>query len=584
MTHKITFVHAPNILYDQNYGVALVPLWAYTLAAHLPDSWHAEVFNTQIDSGLNSKGAADVFAFSGLNKDVDSIRAAHATIKSQHPNSIFIIGGPMVWSLKQEGKIALVDYFDYLFILDGEKTLPEFLDWVADGSQREYPKEIQADRFPISDAKAIDFDLLRPKIKKYYGAMVEVSRGCPFLCEFCDVRVLPGNNRANNKDPAIIVEELDQYAKSGITQVQFVCDNFIGDIKWARECVNAIIEWKERTGSNISIFTWLTINLYKNHELMTKMRLAGFSIFNIGIESVNSNSLLETAKVQNNAVVLEKAVKTINSYGFLIIPGFIFGFDSDTETVFDDTLNFYVDTGLVGGEPAFLYGLAGTPLYKRLERSGRLIKKGNDEAAVRKGNVGIERRIETNVKYLLDSDFLAQGFVSFMKTYLSADYQFSRFKKHMEIIRDYGNYIEPPDSGGYASISDYLKKQALDLENLKMLLARIWYILSRPSIFWAILKGKLLTYKLSKKYAGMGVHFNFWVYVWTNMGMKNSDLKREHIYLESVDKDYNFSDYALAEEGKMTAQSKLYGDEKTEQQARYTNKALESILAKHRAQ
>jgi hypothetical protein len=68
------------------------------------------------------------------------------------------------------------------------------------------------------------------------------------------------------------------------------------------------------------------------------------------------------------------------------------------------------------------------------------------------------------------------------------------------------------------------------------------------------------------------------------MGMKNSDLKREHIYLESVDKDYNFSDYALAEEGKMTAQSKLYGDEKTEQQARYTNKALESILAKHRAQ
>ena len=581
MVRKITFVHSPHILYDQNYGVALVPLWAYTLAAHLPDGWQAEVFNTQIDKGLASIGAADVFAFSGLNKDLDTIRAAFSVVKKRHPDAIFVVGGPMVWSLKQEGKISLLDYFDNIFVLDGEKTLPEFLRRVAEGSHKEYSKEIQADRFPISEAKPIDFDLLRPTVKKYYGAMVEVSRGCPFLCEFCDVRVLPGNNRSNNKDPAIIVQELDQYAKSGITQVQFVCDNFIGDIKWARECVDAIIEWKERTGSNISIFTWLTINLYKNHELMAKMRHAGFAIFNIGVESVNSNSLLETAKVQNTAVKMEEAVKTIHSYGFLIIPGFIFGFDSDTEAVFDDTLQFYVDTGLVGGEPAFLYGLAGTPLYKRMERSGRLIKTGEDEAAVRKGNVGVERRIETNIKYLLDSDFLANGFVAFMKTYLSADYQFLRFEKHMKIIAEYGNYIDPPDSGGYASISDYLKKQAFNAENLRMLLTRIWYILSRPTVFWAILKGRMLTHKLSKKHAGLDVHFNYWAYVWTNMAMKNGDLKREHIHLQSVDKDYDFSDYVLADENKMTADSKLHGDEKTEQQARYTNKALETILQQY---
>tara|TARA_B100002003_G_C13853736_1_gene418333 strand:+ start:228 stop:665 length:438 start_codon:yes stop_codon:yes gene_type:complete len=107
MSYKITFVHSPHILYDQNYGVALVPLWAYTLAAHLPGGWQATVFNTQIEKGLNRIAAAEVFAFSGLNKDLDTILAAYRVVKACHPNAIFIVGGPMVWSMKQEGKISL---------------------------------------------------------------------------------------------------------------------------------------------------------------------------------------------------------------------------------------------------------------------------------------------------------------------------------------------------------------------------------------------------------------------------------------------------------------------------------------------
>ncbi len=39
MTHRITFVHAPKIRYDQNYGTLFSPLWAYMLAAHVPDGW-----------------------------------------------------------------------------------------------------------------------------------------------------------------------------------------------------------------------------------------------------------------------------------------------------------------------------------------------------------------------------------------------------------------------------------------------------------------------------------------------------------------------------------------------------------------
>ena len=572
-------MHAPRIEYDQNYGVTLVPLWAYTLAAHIPESWAAEVVNTQIDPTLGSVNASDIFAFSGLNKDLGTVRAAYDVIKSRFPDAIYVVGGPMTWSMEQEGKIDLLNYFNHIFIMDGEETLPRLLMALDNGDIDSFPSVIHADRFPISKSKPIRLDLLEKNIDKYFGGMIEVSRGCPFLCEFCDVRVLPGNNRSNNKAPEVIVQELDAYYRLGISQFQFVCDNFIGDIQWARECVDAILEWQERTRARISIFTWLTINLYKMPDLMRSMRKDGFSLCNIGIESVNHNSLLETAKVQNERVELLTATSTIHAYGFIIVPGFIFGFDSDTEGVFDDTLRFMIDAGTIGSEPAFLQALAGTPLYQRMEQSGRLIDSSKESVVVRKGNVGVERQIETNIQYLLDSDFLADGFVKFMKTYLNPTFQYARFVKHMSLIDESGVYVEPPDSGGYASIGEYLKFQMDEVENRKMLAKRVWWMLCRPGVMWSIFKAWKLTRRLSKKYFGLGVHFHYWAYVWSNMGMKYSNLKREHINLHSVGKNFDFGRFALSISKKSSGEAKRRGDEKSEQQARYTNQALEKLLA-----
>ena len=61
------------------------------------------------------------------------------------------------------------------------------------------------------------------------------------------------------------------------------------------------------------------------------MRLAGFDLLFIGIESFNQNSLIETAKVQNTKLKLVTIIKEIQSYGFTIVAGLIFGFDTDQE-------------------------------------------------------------------------------------------------------------------------------------------------------------------------------------------------------------------------------------------------------------
>ena len=566
----ITFVHNPDIRYDQNYGTYFAPLWAYTLASHVPDDWSVTICDCKIDN-IHEVVRSDVFAFSGINQDIDSIHKAHDLVKEKYPDSTFILGGPITWSLREEGKLSYLQYFDHLFIMDGEETLPMFLSAFKDASYRDLPQIIEAEaRFPVQQAKNIRIDLLKPKIEHYYGAVLEVSRGCPFLCEFCDIRVLPGNNQSNNKPVSLIIEELDQYHKLGITQIQFACDNFIGEVVWARECVDAIVAWKERTGAGISIFTWLTINLYKMPDLMHKMWKAGFSLLFIGIESVNQNSLLETAKVQN-VEVLDQAVRTIQSYGFIIAPGMIFGFDSDTETVFEETLDFFVDVGLIGGDPSFLMVLSGTPLYRRMEQTGRLIKR-EEEVTVRK-------KIETNIRYLQDAEFLKKGFVDFIHRYTEPGFQFARFKKHLDLIMDSDTFV-PIDHVGYGSPLEYLKMQIKDVQNRKMFMLRIAYLIRKPSTISAVLKAWWLTRKCSKRYLGLDIHLNYWLYVWTNIGLKYWGIKEEDFDIHSVGEDFDFN--LLVQEIRPSKGQPLEkqkrGEEKTEVQARYTRRALKRLL------
>ena len=530
MTNSITFVHAPEIRYDQNYGTLFSPMWAYTLGAHLPESWDAEVVDLVCEPQATVRDSK-IFAFSGINQDCESVCTARDRIKEKYPDATYIIGGPMTWSFEQEGKLDLLNGFDHIFVLDGEETLPKFLAQFEVNGSTGIEKIIRAERLSMEKSRPIRFDLFRAKAKNYYGAVVEVSRGCPFLCEFCDIRVLPGNNRANNKNPDIIIEEIDEYFKLGISQFQFACDNFIGDPAWARECVDAVLAWKERTGATISIFTWLTINLYKYPDLMTKMRKAGFSILFIGVESVNGNSLLETAKVQNCSS-LEHAVREIQSYGFVIAPGFIFGFDSDTEAVFDETLEFICDTGLIGGDPSFLMALPGTPLYARMKRTNRLTNT-DDEPTVRE-------KITTNIRYLQDTDMLSEGFLDFIHRYTRGNYQFKRFQNHIQSITSSGNFI-PVEGTGYASPKEYLRLQFKNSANRKMLFLRIGYLLRNPLALIAALRGRLLILRYAKTHPGLGLHFNYWVYVWTNIALKYLGLEKRDFRLHSVDADFDIS-------------------------------------------
>src|SRR6185503_3576791 len=91
---RIAFVHTPDafLAETQQYGAMFMPVWAYTLAAYVeqPERYELKLFDLRFDR-VPELTRSDLFVFSGINQDYDSIIRAHNEIRQRFPDSTFII-------------------------------------------------------------------------------------------------------------------------------------------------------------------------------------------------------------------------------------------------------------------------------------------------------------------------------------------------------------------------------------------------------------------------------------------------------------------------------------------------------------
>src|ERR671927_202142 len=131
------------------------------------------------------------------------------------------------------------------------------------------------------------FDLLR---RGAYGtAPVQFSRGCPFLCEFCDIITIFGR-RPRTKRPEQVLAELDAVVEQGFRGCFLVDDNFIGNKVEAKRLLRRIIEWQEARGYPLVFTTEASVNLADDAELLDLMVRANFQSVFVGIESPRAES------------------------------------------------------------------------------------------------------------------------------------------------------------------------------------------------------------------------------------------------------------------------------------------------------
>ena len=343
---------------------AVPPLGLVTISAMLPPSWNKKLVDLNITSLRTSDFTwADYVFISAMYIQKESV---NKVLEECVRNKVKVVAGGPLFTQEHNNYFQI----DHFVLNEAEITLPMFLHDLDSGNtpKRVYQTSEYAD---ITTTPVPDYHLL--SAKDYAFMNVQVSRGCPYSCDFCEITALLGH-KVRMKTPQQVIKELEAlYNLNWRGPVLIVDDNFIGnkhEIK--NNLLPAMKSWMQSHKHPFKFNTETSINLADDEELMQLMVETGFTSTFVGIETPEEKSLQECNKSQNKNRDLLQSVKKIQNAGMQVSGGFIVGFDSDTPSVFQRQIDFIQQSGIVSAMVGLLNAPKNTKLYERLEAENRL--------------------------------------------------------------------------------------------------------------------------------------------------------------------------------------------------------------------
>src|SRR5256714_203983 len=203
---------------------------------------------------------------------------------------------------------------------------------------------------------------------------VEAGRGCPYGCEFCTVTGFFGDSIRFRTNESVVSELLLLKARAksegGQIAVFFIDDNFAINIKRTKSLLRDIIA----AGAQVHWVAQISANLLRDEELVDLIAASGGKWVFIGMESIDPTNLADVNKGFNKPGEYAEVLERLAQRNLYAITSFIFGMDNDTPGSAERTLEQI--RSWPPGLPGFglLTPFPSTPLYKRLEATGRLTR------------------------------------------------------------------------------------------------------------------------------------------------------------------------------------------------------------------
>ena len=191
---------------------------------------------------------------------------------------------------------------------------------------------------------------------------IEATRGCLYKCEFCP--------EGGSQYYARPVDEVIDEIKSMPQKTLMFYDNSLtvnpGYSKSLFKKMKALNK-KFFCNGNSDV-------LARDKELVRLSKEAGCVSWLVGFESVSQKTLDEIGKT-GRVKEYSQAIKNIHDYGMAVIGSFMFGFDSDTKDVFDETLKTIKELKIDVADFCILTPVVGTPVFNKFENEGRILTK-----------------------------------------------------------------------------------------------------------------------------------------------------------------------------------------------------------------
>jgi len=268
-----------------------------------------------------------------------------------------ILGGIHPTALPEEAK----GHADAVVIGEAERIWPQLIEDVRAGHLKEYYQQegfIDPAEIPIPRREIL------PRKGYFPLDVVQVSRGCPFRCEFCSVRKFFGDTY-RFRSVRDIVEEVKSLPHR---LIMFNDDNIIGNPSFSKELLNALIPLNKKWIGQASLAGLREVG---NIKLLKKSGCIGLLI---GFESLSKSNLIQSQKYQNDPSEYREIVDILHQSGINIWGSFIFGFDEDQPSIFKETVTFTIQTKIFSVVFALLTPYPETALYQRLKKENRLVQ------------------------------------------------------------------------------------------------------------------------------------------------------------------------------------------------------------------
>ncbi|MCK9219791.1 MAG: radical SAM protein [Bacteroidales bacterium] len=331
----------------------MVPLALPTIAALTPGNYDIRIFDEEIEH-LPKNEKPDIVGITTLAATVKRAFELGDTYRAMGAKVVY--GGPYA-SFKQEDALK---HGDCVIAGEAEGKWEKCLADFENG--RLQPVYESSEFIPYKTQNPPRWDLVN--MKRIFQVAIQVSRGCPFNCDFCLVSKTFGR-KMRYRDIDNVVEEIKS---APAKYFFFVDDNLTINKTYAKELMKAIIPLKISWGCMCSL------DVATDDELLRLMADAGCFNILVGFESLNPESLDESHKHHNRGgKIYEEAINKIHAAGIHINASFVVGFDNDGLDEFDRIFDFTMKHHLPNVNLHLLNAPPGTEVYKKFQEAGRLL-------------------------------------------------------------------------------------------------------------------------------------------------------------------------------------------------------------------
>ncbi len=164
---------------------------SYSIAALLP----------LIDADLAHKPEPGIMLYSFATSQAEEIYREVSQARAAKVEAIFIAGGPHPSAMPEE----VLEHFDFVVIGEGEETLPDLIEAIVEGRDQGHVSGIAYKSGGVvrftGKRPPVDLDSYPPFARIL--APIEISRGCPWGCAYCQTPRLFGTCMRHRSIPVI---------------------------------------------------------------------------------------------------------------------------------------------------------------------------------------------------------------------------------------------------------------------------------------------------------------------------------------------------------------------------------------------